>query len=85
MTANSNMAQPTLALSDYGTVRCRVLCECGHRLPAHDIEILPDGNMRAVCPRCHHVAFTVELVSLPTGWDKLNTTVQPAGQLLLPL
>jgi hypothetical protein len=62
MTTNSNIVRPTLALSEYGTVRCsgRLCCECGYRIRAHDIEILPDGSVRGVCPRCHTDGFTVE-------------------------
>jgi hypothetical protein len=36
-------------------------CDCGHRLAAYDFDIIEPHRVRAICSRCHHDLFTLEI------------------------
>jgi hypothetical protein len=61
-TRSNTPLQPTIAVTGHRVVRCSgtLRCECGHRLRAYEIDILPDGSTRAVCWQCHRDGFAVE-------------------------
>jgi len=39
----------------------RLRCDCGHRLAAYDFDIIEPHRVRAICSRCHHDLFTLEI------------------------
>jgi hypothetical protein len=41
--------------------RNRLQCICGHEVTVHDVDVIEEKLVRAVCGRCHADLFRVEI------------------------
>ena len=63
MNINIMPTNPTIAATHRGIIRASGLLHCaccGQPLQACAIEILPNGDILAICPTCHRSLFEIE-------------------------